>query len=125
MYVTLFHMDKESEEGRDGFKQFDEAVCQSTAAKTIIVYVCQSAFTQSWTTFNAGMRNNPGLVSGFLHVDSNPPEHVTKIACDLDIPEDGFLFFLNVGWHWIPDTAVLASANKMPFIPVPLLSLLF
>jgi hypothetical protein len=135
--VNLSYMDKESEEGCDGFKQFNEAVRQSTAAlfvtnnmdmfdKAILVYKCQSAFTQSWTftiAVNAGMRNDPGIVSGFLHVDPNLPGRVTKIACDLDpTPEDGFLWFLNVGWHWIHDPAVLANDDEMPVIPVPLVS---
>jgi hypothetical protein len=125
-------MDKESKEGQDGFKRCDEAVRQSTAVlfvtnnmdmfnMAIIVYVYQSDFTQSWTCTVAV---NDGFL---LHVDpSNLPGRVTKIACELDpIPEDGFLWFLNVDWHWIHDPAVLANDKDMPTIPVPLVAVPF
>jgi hypothetical protein len=69
------------------------------------------------------MTKYPGISSAFLQVDPNLPALVTKIAWELDtIPEGFFLWFSNVGWHWIHNPVVLANDKDIPTILVPLVS---
>jgi hypothetical protein len=138
-YVTLSQMDLEAEDGRTRLAEFDTAVSNSTAAlfvlhnldmfsTSIIVYVCESFFTQSWTctvAVNPGYMKYRGIVSGYMHAELNVASRVEETVHELDpLPEDGFLWFLNVAWHLTRDASSQVNrqaTTEVPSkIPVPL-----
>jgi hypothetical protein len=66
-----------------------------------------------------------GIVSGYMHAESNVASRVKETVCELDpLPEDGFLWFLNVAWHLTRDAASRvnrqATTEEPSKIPVPL-----
>jgi hypothetical protein len=61
---------------------------------------------------NAGETDNADVASGYLHIDSFLPEKTDENACELEPdPEDGFLWFLNLAWHWVNDPNILEHVN--------------